>query len=1140
MKQRHESAAYAAVLAVFGRRSRRLSASLRVVGGALLLAAVAIASPATAAPDLVVQNLAVDPSSGANGTVVHLTMDIKNQGSSSALASTTRVRINQDSSSVTSTDPILCNISTPSLAAGSVAQIGCSATISGRPSGTSFLWAIADVNKTAGQENVTNDRSHISFDVSNQSPDLIVTSLSLVPKSLRNGEEISIGVTIKNQGTANAQSSTTRVRINQDPATVLSTDAILCNILTPQIAAGASVEVGCELTLSARPAGTNYVWAIADVNKTAGQSDTTNDRRSGSITVSSEATDLVVDSVTVDPPIGANGKSITISAVIRNQGTAQAPATVTRVRIGIDPEILSSTDPSLCGAIDTPSLDPGETTLVTCKPELSGRPAGVNYIWVVADATNLAGQSDRTNDRLSAEFTIDPQSTPDMIVKSVTVSPSNPASGSMVTLTARIANDGKTGAPASKTRFVINQNPAGVGEEGDIILCEQINTPSLSSGSSILINCKPTLTDVPAGPSFVWAVADATGLTGEANRDNNTRSVALNVEPGPAPDLVIDSIVATPASAGTGGAVSITAIIRNQGVGNAAASSARIRLSRHADGAFETDPIVCDAIATEALVAGSAIPVSCTWTLTSEAPGTAYLWITADVDDTAGQINRTNDSASRAFTILAPDAADLAITRLVVRPRKVRNGQGVVIRARVDNLGSKKAKASLMTFRINQDPNDVSPADEVLCSARPTPALAPTESASVRCAVQIENRPLGENVVWAIADTTGVSGDGVPSNNIARKILTVEPACTDPEISPVLEWPIEQVRVVEDYASYGSVPLSGGHLGYHSGADLRSQLPIAADQLPVYAAADGEVVLVKKACPSPADPVVNPPSGSCAAGWGNFVVVRHGDGISTVYAHLGEVSAVPGCVVAGDRIGTVGSSGSVTNPVQLHFDVLADLADPVTRQQLGIEHYRKFHPFIGRTPESDDGLRQTHLDPRDFMTRNRIRITADTVASRGRVTGGTAAYLAKDQEYVSYGELVPGYVMIDLPWPKTPEDGAPYSDDKRYGWVSIANTTVLATGLMPGTRRVDGYTLFQLDGVGSNYVSLRELPSAASAEITKAWGGQQFAPAGLPFTDTVSGQVWQPLFVPGTAATGTGKPRKAFVEADLLGPPPGH
>src|SRR6185369_11954841 len=367
MKQRHESAAYAAVLAVFGRRSRRLSASLRVVGGALLLAAVAIASPATAAPDLVVQNLAVDPSSGANGTVVHLTMDIKNQGSSSALASTTRVRINQDSSSVTSTDPILCNISTPSLAAGSVAQIGCSATISGRPSGTSFLWAIADVN---------------------QSPDLIVTSLSLVPKSLRNGEEISIGVTIKNQGTANAQSSTTRVRINQDPATVLSTDAILCNILTPQIAAGASVEVGCELTLSARPAGTNYVWAIADVNKTAGQSDTTNDRRSGSITVSSEATDLVVDSVTVDPPIGANGKSITISAVIRNQGTAQAPATVTRVRIGIDPEILSSTDPSLCGAIDTPSLDPGETTLVTCKPELSGRPAGVNYIWVVADATN--------------------------------------------------------------------------------------------------------------------------------------------------------------------------------------------------------------------------------------------------------------------------------------------------------------------------------------------------------------------------------------------------------------------------------------------------------------------------------------------------------------------------------------------------------------------------------------------------------------------------------------------------------------------------------------------------------------------------------------------------------------------------------
>src|SRR5205085_676687 len=144
----------------------------------------------------------------------------------------------------------------------------------------------------------------------------------------------------------------------------------------------------------------------------------------------------------------------------------------------------------------------------------------------------------------------------------------------------------------------------------------------------------------------------------------------------------------------------------------------------------------------------------------------------------------------------------------------------------------------------------VTDGDEVLCNARATPVLAPTESARVRCVALIADRPLGDNVIWAIADATAVTGDVVDTNNSAHKILTVAPACTDAAKPPVLDWPIEQARIVQDYASYGSVPLGGGKLGYHSGADLRSQLPIAADQLPVYAAADGEVVLVKKSCPS--------------------------------------------------------------------------------------------------------------------------------------------------------------------------------------------------------------------------------------------------------------------------------------------------
>src|SRR5205085_12572986 len=132
----------------------------------------------------------------------------------------------------------------------------------------------------------------------------------------------------------------------------------------------------------------------------------------------------------------------------------------------------------------------------------------------------------------------------------------------------------------------------------------------------------------------------------------------------------------------TGTAVTITATIRNQGLGSAAASTAHIRLGRNATGAFESDPIVCDAIATAEIAAGATLDVGCTWTLTTEAPGAAYLWMTTDVDDTAGQTNRTNDSRSTPFTVLAPAGPDLVVTRLVIRPRTIRNGQQLAIRAR--------------------------------------------------------------------------------------------------------------------------------------------------------------------------------------------------------------------------------------------------------------------------------------------------------------------------------------------------------------------------------------------------------------------------------------------------------------------------
>ncbi|MFF1548251.1 M23 family metallopeptidase [Streptomyces sp. NPDC058291] len=60
---------------------------------------------------------------------------------------------------------------------------------------------------------------------------------------------------------------------------------------------------------------------------------------------------------------------------------------------------------------------------------------------------------------------------------------------------------------------------------------------------------------------------------------------------------------------------------------------------------------------------------------------------------------------------------------------------------------------------------------------------------------------------------------------------------------------------------------------------------------------------------------------TCGDGFGNQVLVRHGDGYFTQYAHLSRIDVRPGQqVTAGQRIGLSGASGNVTGP-HLHFEV---------------------------------------------------------------------------------------------------------------------------------------------------------------------------------------------------------------------------
>jgi len=93
------------------------------------------------------------------------------------------------------------------------------------------------------------------------------------------------------------------------------------------------------------------------------------------------------------------------------------------------------------------------------------------------------------------------------------------------------------------------------------------------------------------------------------------------------------------------------------------------------------------------------------------------------------------------------------------------------------------------------------------------------------------------------------------------------------------------------------------HARAHKGVDIA-----APKGTSVFTAAEGAVVR----------------TGFDAGGYGNFIEVRHPNGLSTLYGHLSRIDVASGDVVtANQRIGLVGSTGYSTGP-HLHFEVRRD------------------------------------------------------------------------------------------------------------------------------------------------------------------------------------------------------------------------
>lgn len=119
-------------------------------------------------------------------------------------------------------------------------------------------------------------------------------------------------------------------------------------------------------------------------------------------------------------------------------------------------------------------------------------------------------------------------------------------------------------------------------------------------------------------------------------------------------------------------------------------------------------------------------------------------------------------------------------------------------------------------------------------------------------------------------------------------------------------------RVSSYFGSRGS-PLTGGS-SYHKGIDLASPKGTS-----ILAAESGKVISVYSGC---IHNYGKSKSCGCGSGFGNYLMITHGGGMVTVYAHCTSINVSVGqTVTRGQVIATVGSTGASTG-YHLHFGTL--------------------------------------------------------------------------------------------------------------------------------------------------------------------------------------------------------------------------
>ena len=296
-------------------------------------------------------------------------------------------------------------------------------------------------------------------------------------------------------------------------------------------------------------AGTYKLQACADGFSFIAESDEGNNcfTTTGTIIVD-QAPDLIVSAIKTPSLSGGSvglGGSFQVENTVKNIGPVASAKSITKYFLVQPPPSNVSKD--LKGPLDHPSDPPGgpsvpaevpaldaagdpldsfdEIEMVTVRPETI---PGTYFLKACADGGKFLPEQDNDNNCLTSSGSFEVKAMPDLVVSSLTVTPSLPASvspGDPIVVIADVTNQGGASTLKQSTLKAVLVKANTVPEvQKNLKLASALTVPTLAAGASVTINSGTKITiysDTLPGTYFVRFCADLGKVIPEAVESNN-------------------------------------------------------------------------------------------------------------------------------------------------------------------------------------------------------------------------------------------------------------------------------------------------------------------------------------------------------------------------------------------------------------------------------------------------------------------------------------------------------------------------------------------------------------------------------------------------------------------------------------------